>query len=169
MLDPEALNSTTMEKVLETLRMVKNYTDKGAPGRDWNLATAMVIKGEAGMQFMGDWAKGEFIAAGKMPGKDYVCGCPPRAPPRHFTFNIDSFIMFKLKNAENEKAQKAMAAPIMQPEFQEVFNLNKGSIPVRMGMDPKQVRHPGPALDEGFRGQRQERRPGARAWPTRWR
>ena len=33
---------------------VKGYTDKNAPGRDWNLATAMVIKGEAGMQLMGD-------------------------------------------------------------------------------------------------------------------
>jgi glucose/mannose transport system substrate-binding protein len=28
-----------------------------------------------------------------------------------------------------------LAAAIMSPEFQEVFNLNKGSIPVRLGMD----------------------------------
>ena len=33
----------------------------------------MVIKGEAGMQLMGDWAKGEFLSAGKVPGKDFVC------------------------------------------------------------------------------------------------
>lgn len=56
---PAALNSPTMVKVFETLKMIKQYTDPGAPGRDWNLATAMVIKGEAAMQFMGDWAKGE--------------------------------------------------------------------------------------------------------------
>jgi glucose/mannose transport system substrate-binding protein len=47
------------------------------PGRDWNLATAMVIKGEAGMQLMGDWAKGEFLAAGKVPGKDFICSPAP--------------------------------------------------------------------------------------------
>ena len=134
--DPEALNSTTMVKVLETLRMVKNFADPGAPGRDWNLATAMVIKGEAAMQFMGDWAKGEFIAAGKKPNVDYVAAAAP-GTAKQFLFNIDSFIMFKVKNAENEKAQKAMARLILQPEFQKVFNLNKGSIPVRMGMDPK--------------------------------
>jgi glucose/mannose transport system substrate-binding protein len=30
----------------------------------------MVINGDAAMQFMGDWAKGEFAAAGVTPGKD---------------------------------------------------------------------------------------------------
>lgn len=133
-LDPATLNSPTMEKVLTTFKRVKGYTDKNAPGRDWNLATAMVIKGEAGMQLMGDWAKGEFVAAGKVPGKDFVCA-PAPGTAQAFTFNIDSFAMFKLKNAENTKAQKALAAAIMSPEFQEVFNLNKGSIPVRLGMN----------------------------------
>ncbi|WP_285199494.1 extracellular solute-binding protein, partial [Klebsiella pneumoniae] len=50
------LKSETMTKVLTTFKRVKSYTDKNAPGRDWNLATAMVIRGEAGMQLMGDWA-----------------------------------------------------------------------------------------------------------------
>ncbi|WP_164962708.1 ABC transporter substrate-binding protein [Rubrivivax sp. JA1026] len=133
-LDPATLNSPTMEKVLTTFKRVKGYTDRNAPGRDWNLATAMVIKGEAGMQLMGDWAKGEFVAAGKAPGKDFVCA-PAPGTAQAFTFNIDSFAMFKLKNAENTKAQKALAAAIMSPDFQQVFNLNKGSIPVRLGMN----------------------------------
>ena len=44
-LDPGSLKSPTMLKVLETFKKVKGYTDKNAPGRDWNLATAMVTKG----------------------------------------------------------------------------------------------------------------------------
>lgn len=132
-LDPASLNSPTMERVLATFKRVKSYTDRNAPGRDWNLATAMVIKGEAGMQIMGDWAKGEFIAAGKVPGKDFVCTAAP-GTANAFTFNIDSFAMFKLKNADNAKAQADLAAAIMGPEFQEVFNLNKGSIPARLNM-----------------------------------
>ena len=79
-LDQTALKSATMDKVLATYKKVKDYTDKNAPGRDWNLATAMVIKGEAGMQLMGDWAKGEFVAAGKVPGKDFVCAAAPGTP-----------------------------------------------------------------------------------------
>ena len=39
-----------------------------------------------------------------------------------------------MKNAANEKAQQDLAAAIMSPDFQELFNLNKGSIPVRTGM-----------------------------------
>jgi glucose/mannose transport system substrate-binding protein len=133
-LDQGALKSATMEKVLTTFKKVKGYTDKNAPGRDWNLATAMVIKGEAGMQLMGDWAKGEFVAAGKVPGKDFVCAAAP-GTGKAFTFNVDSFAMFKLKNDANVKAQKDLAAAIMSTEFQEVFNLNKGSIPVRLNMN----------------------------------
>ena len=129
-LDPASLNSPTMEKVLTTFKRVKQYTDKNAAGRDWNLATAMVIKGEAGMQFMGDWAKGEFVAAGKKPGADYVCVAAP-GTANSFTFNIDSFAMFKVKGDDKIKAQKDLAQAIMSPAFQETFSLNKGSIPVR--------------------------------------
>jgi glucose/mannose transport system substrate-binding protein len=132
-LDPGALKSPTMQKVLETFKKVKGYTDKNAPGRDWNLATAMVIKGEAGMQLMGDWAKGEFIAAGKVPGKDFACIAAP-GTAKSFTYNVDSFALFQLKDPANQKAQQDLAVAIMSPEFQEVFNLNKGSIPVRLGM-----------------------------------
>ena len=131
--DPATLSSPTMEKVLTTFKRVKDYTDKNAPGRDWNLATAMVIKGEAGMQMMGDWAKGEFLAAGKVAGKDFVCVAAP-GTAKAYTFNVDSFAMFKLKDAGNAKAQNDLAAAIMGPEFQEVFNLNTGSSPARLNM-----------------------------------
>ncbi len=132
-LDPATLKSPTMEKVLTTFKRVKDYTDKNAPGRDWNLATAMVIKGEAGMQIMGDWAKGEFLAAGKVPGKDFGC-TPAPGTAKSYSFNIDSFALFQLKDEGKIGAQKELAKQIMAPDFQEVFNLNKGSIPVRLGM-----------------------------------
>ncbi|MGH8693819.1 MAG: ABC transporter substrate-binding protein [Burkholderiales bacterium] len=132
-LDASALNSPTMEKSFATLRTVQKAIDKDAANRDWNLATAMIINGKAAMQFMGDWAKGEFTAAGKSPGKDYVC-LPAPGTKGAFTFNIDSFIMFELKTADAKEAQWALASSIMEPQFQEVFNLNKGSIPARTGM-----------------------------------
>nr|WP_223912712.1 ABC transporter substrate-binding protein [Rhodoferax sp. MIZ03] len=133
-LDQKALTSPTMTKSLETYRKIKSYTDPASPGRDWNLATAMVIQEKAAFQFMGDWAKGEFTAAGKVPGKDYICAAAP-GTANAYTFNVDSFAMFKLKDPVAQKAQADLAAAIMGPEFQEVFNLNKGSIPVRLNMD----------------------------------
>jgi glucose/mannose transport system substrate-binding protein len=132
-LDQKALTSETMKKSLETFRKIKGYTDAASPGRDWNLATAMVMQEKAGFQFMGDWAKGEFIAAGKVPGKDFLCAAAP-GTATSFTFNVDSFAMFKLKGAAAQKAQGDLSAAIMGSDFQEVFNLNKGSIPVRLNM-----------------------------------
>jgi len=132
-LDQHELTSPTMVKVFDTLARVKTYIDKDAPGRDWNLATAMVINGKAGFQFMGDWAKGEFAAAGKIPGKDYLCAAAP-GTEKSYTFNIDSFAMFTQKDADARKGQLALANAIMNPKFQAIFNLNKGSIPVRSGV-----------------------------------
>ena len=133
-LDQKALSSATMTKSLETFRKLHGYVDAASPGRDWNLATAMVIQEKAAFQFMGDWAKGEFTTAGKVPGKDYICAAAP-GTDNAYTFNVDSFAMFKLKDAAAQKAQADLASSIMGVPFQEIFNLNKGSIPVRLNMD----------------------------------
>jgi glucose/mannose transport system substrate-binding protein len=130
-LDPTALTSATMEKSFNTFRVLRKYVDKDFSGRDWNLATQLIIQGKAGVQFMGDWAKGEFTAAGKKPGKDYLCVDAP-GTKGDFTFNIDSFVMFTQASPEAKKGQADLANSIMSKEFQEVFNLNKGSIPARL-------------------------------------
>ena len=133
-LDPTALSSPTMAKSLETFRRLKAYTDPAAPGRDWNLATALLIQNKAAFQIMGDWAKGEFSAAGKLPGKDYLCAAAPGST-NAYTFNLDSFVMFRLKDAGAQQAQADLAAALMGTTFQQAFNLSKGSIPVRLGSD----------------------------------
>jgi glucose/mannose transport system substrate-binding protein len=132
--DQATLKGPTMVKALETFKRIKAYTDAGQTGRDWNMATAMVIDGRAAMQFMGDWAKGEFTVANKLPGKDYLCVAAPGSQ-NAYTFNVDSFVFFKLKAGSSAKGQLDLASLLMSPAFQEIFNLNKGSIPVRQGMD----------------------------------
>jgi len=64
-LDMDTLSGPKMVEVFTKFKKVHDYIDDNSPGRDWNVATSMVINGEAGMQIMGDWAKGEFSAAGK--------------------------------------------------------------------------------------------------------
>ena len=131
-MDPAAWRSPTMARTIDTFRRLKPYTDSQAPGRDWNKATEMVIKGQAGMQFMGDWAKGEFLAAGKKPETDFICTAAPGTWSAYI-YNIDSFAMFRLQDAQAVIGQKALATTIMSGEFQEIFNRNKGSIPVALG------------------------------------
>ncbi|MCG9725823.1 ABC transporter substrate-binding protein [Vibrio brasiliensis] len=133
-LDMSVLSGDKMVEVFTKFKKIRDYIDSNSPGRDWNVATSMVINGEAAMQIMGDWAKGEFTAAGKVPGKDYICA-PALGTDGQFTFNIDSFAFFELSNKDNQKAQQDLARTILTKDFQEVFNLNKGSIPVRLDMD----------------------------------
>ncbi|MBQ48855.1 MAG: sugar ABC transporter substrate-binding protein [Zetaproteobacteria bacterium] len=130
-LDQKTLNSKKMEEVFTVFRKVRPYLDKGSAGRDWNLATSMVIKGEAAMQIMGDWAKGEFSAANKKPNKDYVCVPAPQTKDM-FTYGIDSFAMF---SGRADKGQRDFAMSVMDKDFQSVFNAAKGSIPARHDVD----------------------------------
>ncbi|WP_322023414.1 ABC transporter substrate-binding protein [Burkholderia sp. BCC1977] len=133
-LDQATLTSPQMLSVFDTVRKIQGYFDTGRNGRDWNLATAMVINGKAGMQFMGDWAKGEFENAGKKAGKDYICAAVP-GTANSYTFNVDSFVFFQQKGQKDPTpGQVALAKTIMTPDFQEQFSLLKGSVPVRLGV-----------------------------------
>ena len=128
-LDEATLKSDTMIKVFDQMRTLRGYVDDNFSGRDWNLATAMVMNGEAAFQIMGDWAKGEFLAAGKKPGKDFLCSS---TPGEGFLYNVDSFAMFGVKGSHKEAGQMLLAKLIVGKNFQKVFNLNKGSIPARV-------------------------------------
>ncbi len=127
--DPEALGSDTMKQAFDRMTKLRSYVDDNFSGRDWNLASAMVIEGKAGLQFMGDWAKGEFIKADKKPGEDFVCMRFP-GTQGDVTFNSDLFAMFKVSDAKIP-AQLEMAAAIESPTFQSAFNVVKGSAPAR--------------------------------------
>jgi glucose/mannose transport system substrate-binding protein len=129
-LDPAALGGEQMAEAFNRLMKLRTYVDDNFSGRDWNLASAMVINGEAGMQMMGDWAKGEFLKAGKVPGADFVCIRFPGSQGA-VTFNSDQFAMFNVTGDDKIAAQKAMASAIESPTFQSAFNVVKGSVPAR--------------------------------------
>ena len=129
-LDPAALGGEQMAEAFNRFIKLSTYVDANFSGRDWNLASAMVINGEAGMQMMGDWAKGEFLKAGKVPGTDFVCIRFPGTQGA-VTFNSDQFAMFAVEGEGAVAAQDAMASAIMNPAFQSAFNVVKGSVPAR--------------------------------------
>jgi glucose/mannose transport system substrate-binding protein len=133
-LDPEALGSETMVEAFRRMETLRGFVDANFSGRDWNLASAMVINGDAAFQIMGDWAKGEFLNAGKVPGEDFLCFRVPGSEGS-VTFNSDQFAMFDVAG-DAVAAQGAMASAIMSPEFQSAFNVVKGSVPARTDVSP---------------------------------
>ncbi|CAN7383270.1 ABC transporter substrate-binding protein [Pararhizobium sp. LjRoot238] len=128
-LDPAALGGDKMKEAFDRMTKLRSYVDDNFSGRDWNLASSMVIEGKAGLQFMGDWAKGEFVKAKKVPGTDFVCMRFP-GTQGSVTFNSDQFAMFKVAE-DKVPAQLKMASAIESPTFQSAFNVVKGSVPAR--------------------------------------
>ncbi|MEX0371783.1 MAG: extracellular solute-binding protein, partial [Tateyamaria sp.] len=102
--------------------------------QDWNLATNMVITGNAGAQIMGDWAQGEFQVAGQVAGEDYTC-LPGLGVNEILDTGGDAFYFPVIDDEETKAAQMALASTLISPEVQVAFNLKKGSLPVRGDVD----------------------------------
>jgi glucose/mannose transport system substrate-binding protein len=137
--DLDAIRSDEFRKVADTFAKLRDYVDQGSPGRNWNDATAMVMTGQAGMQFMGDWAKGEFTQAAKVADTDY--GCIPGGPGKaYFQIGGDVFVFPKQPNSDTLiEAQKKIAEMMISPEGQVGFNNKKGSVPVRADVDTSKM------------------------------
>ena len=136
--DAAVIQSDAFRQVLLTFKRLQGYVDKGSPGRNWNDATALLINGKAGFQFMGDWAKGEFSLAGKVPGRDYGCipGFGPNAP---YIIQGDVFVFPKSRSPNGLKAQQLLASVITAPATQVAFSQRKGSIPIRTDVDTSKL------------------------------
>lgn len=136
--DAAVVNTPAFRKVLTDFKRLKSYTDAGSPGRNWNDATSMLITGKAGVQIMGDWAKGEFNNAKQVAGKDFGCfpGFGPKSP---YIIAGDVFVFPRTKDANAIKAQQLLATSMTSPATQVAFNNKKGSIPIRTDVDASQM------------------------------
>jgi glucose/mannose transport system substrate-binding protein len=124
------------KQVLASFKRLHNYVDAGSPNRNWNDATAMVISGKAGVQIMGDWAKGEFATAHQTAGKEFGCfpGFGPKSP---YLVAGDVFVFPKTSDAAQVKSQQLLATVFTSPATQVAFSNKKGSIPIRTDVDLK--------------------------------
>ncbi|MEJ0097167.1 MAG: ABC transporter substrate-binding protein [Bauldia sp.] len=122
-------------KVLTELKGLKQYTDDGYANRDWNTTTNLVIQGKAGLQIMGDWARGEFAAAGMTGVKDYGCMIGLNEDHPIVDTGGDVIVFFKQSDPAKEAAQKRLATLLISPAVQVAFNNAKGSAPVRGDVD----------------------------------
>ncbi|MDA9900383.1 ABC transporter substrate-binding protein [Planktomarina temperata] len=102
--------------------------------QDWNMATNLVITGQAGAQIMGDWAQGEFSVAEQVEGKDYSC-LPGLGLNPVIDTGGDAFYFPVNDDPAITAAQRELAALLISPEVQVSFNLAKGSLPVRGDID----------------------------------
>lgn len=129
-MDPAALESPTMLEAFRVFASLRPFVDEGSPGRRWNQATAMLMRGDAAFQFMGDWAKGDIRAAGMEPGAEIGCALAP-APEPAYIMVVDAFAFTRPRDAAMAGAQKKFVSVMMDKDVQARLNQAKGSIPVR--------------------------------------
>jgi glucose/mannose transport system substrate-binding protein len=134
-LDAEALADARMVRVFAELRLIKAMIDPGSGNRDWNETTRLVIDGKAAMQLMGDWAKGEFLAAGLEPVRDFGCSLAPGNEGAYVVAS-DALAVPRVADPARRQGQTLLAMTAMDPAVQRGFNLAKGSIPPRSDIPP---------------------------------
>lgn len=135
--DAKLVQDPRMIEALNLLLRVSQYVEplEARKNKTWADATAAVGAGLAGMQFMGDWAKGELVARGYRVDKDFDCNLVPGTSIAYFMV-IDAFA-FPLTNRDGTAdAQRAFARMILDPDNQVAFSRIKGSLPVRTDVDP---------------------------------
>jgi glucose/mannose transport system substrate-binding protein len=128
------LAKAEMPAVFDAFRQFKQYSDEGSANRNWNDTTNLVVTDQAGIQIMGDWARGEFGVAGEKPGVDYACLALPIDNPS-VTTGGDIFLFPKQSDPAVEAAQLKMASMMVNPQVQALFNNAKGSMPIRDDVD----------------------------------
>ena len=136
--DKNTILSSDFKNVLLTYKRLKSYVDKGSPGRNWNDSTSLLISGKAGIQIMGDWAKGEFSIAGKKPEQDYGC-IPGFGDDSLYIIQDDVFVFPRTNDPDQIEAQYLLARVITSPATQVEFSALKGSIPIRTDVDASKL------------------------------
>ena len=132
--DPDAVMSDENRAIWEAFAQARTMVDDAYSGRDWNVATNMVIQGDAAAQIMGDWAQGEFAQAGQEAGVDYDC-LPGLGNNPVLDTGGDAFYFPKTDDPDITAAQLELASMLVSPETQVEFNLVKGLLPVRGDVD----------------------------------
>jgi glucose/mannose transport system substrate-binding protein len=132
--DATAAGGDAVRRAFETMGKIRQYADAGGSNRKWNDTLALVETNKAAFMIAGDWAKGDFSAAGMTPGKEYGCALAPGTQDGYI-MTVDVFAFPKVDKPDEIAAQRKLAELMMDPVVQVEFNKYKGSLPSRLDAD----------------------------------
>ena len=118
--------SRSMNHLIRFQRLV---TESGVQLSGHNTASIAVAEGQAAAQVMGDWGKGEMVAAGYAPGDDFLCALAPGTDDTYVLI-LDIFLLPRSDHPEDIAAQRDFISIALDPENQAEFSRRKGSLPV---------------------------------------
>ena len=123
--DPGVFDTPEFRKAVEIVRIFSNEAGPEAENRPWNETTNTVITGQALFHIMGDWMKGEWLAAGKVPGVDFGCAVIPGSKAVAVTSDAMGVLGGQPENID--KAELDLVAAFVDPVVSAKANQKKGS------------------------------------------
>lgn len=132
--DAAAVQSEVMRAVFRQMRLLSGMVDPAYDRRSWPATAALVTRGAAAMQIMGEWVKSEFISAGMRPQHDFLC-FPAPGTQGSFLFVADFIGILASQAGPGDATLAAVLSTLMSKQVQSQFSLAKGSIPARLDVD----------------------------------
>jgi glucose/mannose transport system substrate-binding protein len=123
--DPTVFDTPEVRKAIEIVRVFSQQATPESENRPWNETTNTVIAGQALFHIMGDWMKGEWLAAGKKPGVDFGCEVIPGS--KAVAVTTDAMGILGGQSEEIDKAELDLVAAFVDPVVSAKANQQKGS------------------------------------------
>lgn len=131
--DPTAFSDMRFTRAMLRLKILKKFMAKPIREQSWVEVTRSVIKGDAAMMIMGDFAKGELNARGYTTDVNFGCVAVPQTG-RYHIYDIDTLVIPKNEARPMQQDEK-IAQLFVSPNVQADYNVVKGSVPVLKNAD----------------------------------
>ncbi|MEZ5823284.1 MAG: ABC transporter substrate-binding protein [Geminicoccaceae bacterium] len=129
-------NAKVLGEAFTLLRELRGHALEPRLRRGWAEVTRMVADGEAATMIMGDFAKGDMVAAGLEPGRDFLCSFAPGNQGIQL-WAADVFVPLNPSQDDPDPGVEFVMDIILDPAVQAEFARRKGALPVRKGIDPE--------------------------------
>ena len=123
--DPTVFDTPEVKKAIEIVRVFSQQATPESENRPWNETTNTVITGKALFHIMGDWMKGEWLSAGKVPGVDFGCEVIPGS--KAVAVTSDAMGVLGGQAADVDAAELDLVAAFVDPVVSAKANQAKGS------------------------------------------
>jgi glucose/mannose transport system substrate-binding protein len=117
---------------VETYGAMLAYQNEDHASLSWDQAVDALMEGRCAFNSMGDWAYGEFVAAGMEDNVDFGWVSHPGTAGA-FVIVADGFVL--AEGAPHPESTREWLRSVGSIEAQEAFNPLKGSIPARTDVD----------------------------------
>lgn len=134
-----AVDEAAMARAIDHLdEVLGKYVNESAgdEGFGWAAAAQLVLDGKAAMFIHGDWAKGYLAELGWKPGEGFGIFAMPGATDLFF-YGVDVFAL--VKGARHEAAARDFMRTVASEQGQLAFNGVKGSSPIRLDVDEREL------------------------------